>query len=51
MREGQQQSWIIRLMISFLKGAPYNLFALGMTLWYVYGHIPSVFTAARYIHM
>ncbi len=51
MREGQQKSWIIRMMLSFLRGAPYNLFAVGMTLWYTYGNIPSVFTAARYIEI
>ncbi len=51
MREGQQQLWIIRLMTHFLKGAPYSLFFVGASLWYVYGDIPWIFTAARYTRM
>ncbi len=51
MCEGQKRSWIIQLMINFLKGAPYSLFLVGATLWYAYGDLPRVFTAARYIKM
>ena len=49
MREGQHKSWIVRLLLSFLREAPHHLFAVGMLLWYTHGDIPYVFTAVRYI--
>jgi hypothetical protein len=51
MREGQQQSWIIRLINSFLKEAPYSLFFVGAIVCYAYGDIPWIFRVARYIKM
>jgi len=51
MREGQQHTRIIRLMISLLTEAPYILFLIGMICWYASGHLPGLFTAAKYIKM
>ncbi|CAF0820629.1 unnamed protein product [Adineta steineri] len=49
MREGQQRSLILRLLSSILKSIPYNLFFIGMGLWYGSRRIPSLFTTAKII--
>lgn len=47
MRESQQQSWVIRFPVDFVKHTPYSLFLAGIILWYIYGDRPLIFTAVR----